>query len=118
MPQIRAIFPENPKTRAFLMENKTKLRELLGLTVGYMPEEISLVPEPISELDMMIVDNILPLKFIVDAGPLIDSAQAAEKYAALFKNEIRYLPGASYVHFGILMRGFHHSGFTEHKSSE
>lgn len=68
MPHIRALFRDTPEIRAILKARKTAIRHVVAETLGYEPEDIAFVPEPIRPEDFELTDNMLPLEFVIQAG--------------------------------------------------
>ena len=114
MPHIYTVFPANSdEIRAILKEQKTNIRKSLALCGGYEMSDIAVIPRPISDDDIELADNILPLEFVIDTGSrTVNEALALKK--ALKRAFIEHC-GLKHINFGIWVRPFAHSAFVEHK---
>lgn len=116
MSHIRAIFPENESDVIEVLTNHgLELRKALNVEFPkYSVESIAIIPEPLSEKQMKLADNLLSLEFVIDVGkqekPLNDSN--SDTLRLLF---LKYCPKLQSINFGIWVREMPSNGFSEHK---
>lgn len=116
MPHIIPVFPEDPVIRAFIVEHKTMLREIVANALGYEVNVVALIPNMIHKEDLDMADNLLPLEFIIDTGS--SSVTSLRSYVGVIRNNIvRQIKDFRQINFGVWPRALP-SEFSEHKPGD
>lgn len=115
MPHICPVYRASDDwTRAVLKINKTKFRELVAQRFGYEMSDVAVIPRSMSDDEIDLADNILPLEFVIDMG-----SRMVGKIDDVMMNDLKIdfcgLTGLSEINFGIWIRSFEHNSFVEHK---
>ena len=112
MPLIQVYFKDIGTTREVLKTNGQKICGVVAETLHYEPSEIVLIPRPMSERNLEISVNTLPVDFVIDVGQrAIGQVKVlTPKLVHRFSTEC----GLSEIHFGVWLRPFDNSMFAEH----
>lgn len=116
MPHINEIFDGTRKDiRNRLKQHKKAFRSIVAKRAGYDMESVAIIPYPITEEDLELADNILPLEFVIDMGSrAMTEVQAVAQDIA---NKINKLEGMAHLEFGVWVKAHSHCHYTEPHST-
>lgn len=111
MPLIQVYFKDTKATREVLKSNGLKICEVVAEILHYELSEIVLIPRPMSEGNLEISVNTLPIDFVIDVGQraIGQVKLLTPKLVHRFRTEC----GLSKIHFGVWLRPFRDSMFAE-----
>lgn len=114
MPHIHAITTaENNFAKSLLRGYKEKICRQLATVCGYNVGEIALIPRLLTDEEVELSENILPLEFVIDSGKSYNWTEESSKTLAGLI--IQNCSGFERIHFGVWGRGMSNNGFYEHK---